>query len=263
MVNIDEIPSEPETRSQLHDSLAGFQRPERAEPEPGDEDPDFLPQESLRQTGTTTYEKVGGHDGEERSDIFEVRLRRAGELKEEATEHFKRGDFAAAKHTYRRAFHHVDYSDLERLQFAEHHSKMIDDAQKPILLNLAQTALKLAEEASVAAAGDPSSRDAVSYYTGGKETAVVDSYSTQNRVPDRGELKYRPGKQLRAAVVYCNTLLAFDKDNVKALYRRGLARERSGNAEGPSSDHSPLLNLQALLAYRCNSLAAADSWRLL
>lgn len=234
MVKIDEIP---ETHSQLHASLADFQRPERAEPEEGDEDPDFLPQESLRQTGATTYEKVGGHAAEERSDIFEVRLQRAGELKDEATEKFKSGDFAAAKQTYRRAFHHVDYSDLERLQFAEHHSKMIDDTQKPILLNLAQTALKLAEEAAAAAAGDPISHDALSYYAGGKETAVVDSYNTKTRAPGRGKLWYRPDKQLRAAVVYCNTLLAFDKDNVKALYRRGLARERSGNAEGPSSNH--------------------------
>lgn len=236
MVKIDEIP---DTHGELRDTLAGFQRPERPEPEEGDEDPDFLPQESLRQTGATTYEKVGGTAAEERSDIFEERLRRASELKDEATEKFKGGCFAAAKQTYRRAFHHVDYSDLERLQFAEHHAKMIDDTQRPILLNLAQTALKLAEEAAAAAAatdGGPSSHDPLSYYAGATEADLVDTYRTKlSKTP---ECKQQVDKQLRAAIVYCSTLLSFDKDNVKALYRRGLARERSGNAEGLYSRHS-------------------------
>lgn len=56
MVKIDEIP---DTHSELRQSLAGFARPERLEVEDGDDDPDFLPQESLRQTGDTTYEKIG------------------------------------------------------------------------------------------------------------------------------------------------------------------------------------------------------------
>ena len=244
MVKIEEIP---DTHSGLRDTLASFQRPERAEPEEGDDDPDFLPQESLRQTGATAYEKVGGAPAEERSDIFEERLRRAAELKDEATEEFKRGNFAAAKKAYRRAFHHADYNDLERLQFAEHHAKMIDDIQKPILLNLAQTALKLAEEAAAAAAAaaaanESSSRDAVRYYAGQKEIPLVDSYSSESQMRGNGELRHRPDKQLRAAVVYCNVLLAFDKDNIKALYRRGLARERSGSPEGPSSNPQPNSN---------------------
>ena len=38
-------------------------------------------------------------------------------------------------------------------------------------------------------------------------------------------------KQLRAAVSYCTRALALKPDSVKALYRRGLARERSEDAE--------------------------------
>ena len=230
MVQIEDIP---DTHSELRDNLANFQRPERAEPRQGDDDPDFLPQESLRQTGATSYEKVGSTAAEERSDIFEERLARAAELKEQATAKFKGGEFAAAKQIYRRALHHVDYSDLERLQFAEHHAKMIDDTQAPILLNLAQTALKLAEETS-AAVSAPSTSDAVSYYAGREERSLVDSYAAGGQSAVRSDPKHCPDKQLRAAAIYCSTVLAFDKNNVKALYRRGLARERSGNAEGPS-----------------------------
>lgn len=177
---------------------------------------------------------TGGATGEERSDIFEERLQRAAELKEEATMKYRSGDFATSKKIYRRAFHHVDYSDLERLQFAEHHAKMIDDAQAPILLNLAQTALKLAEEAVAEAtiACTLSSQDAVGYYAGKEEMALVDIYKTKRHASDGSEPIHQSEKQLRAAVVYCNTVLAFDKDNIKALYRRGLAKERSGNAEG-------------------------------
>ena len=114
MVRIDEIP---DSHSQVRDNLAGFAR-ERKEAEVGDNDPDFLPQETLRQTGALSYEKAGVPADEQRSDIFEERLAKAAELKAEATAEFKAGAYTSAKQIYRRAFHHIDYGDLERLQFA-------------------------------------------------------------------------------------------------------------------------------------------------
>ena len=50
---------------------------EREAPEPGDLDPDFLPQETLRRTGDSSYERVApsdnwaGDEPEVRSDFFE------------------------------------------------------------------------------------------------------------------------------------------------------------------------------------------------
>jgi hypothetical protein len=83
-------------------------------------------------------------------------------------------------------------------QFALRHTQMIDDCQLPILLNLAQVALLLGERES----------------TAGEAGAAA-----------------RPHRQLRACVAYCNRALKLDASNVKALYRRALARERSGDAE--------------------------------
>ena len=293
MVKIDEVP---DTHSQLRNELASMR--EREAPEPGDLDPDFLPQETLRRTGDSSYERVApsdnwaGDEPEVRSDFFEHRLERAAELKEEANALFKGGDFAEAKRIYRRAFHHIDYTDLERLQFAEHHSKMIDDGQLPILLNLAQSALKLAEQRGAAPRPQPPARSgrpdwrrrlparergarmqplpgggrgdgsggsgsggsAEPEAAAGSARHTYDNYQAKwdkwdNEKFVEGVLRDdssasgasraaegRPDKQLRAAVVYCEAVLRFDKDNVKALYRRGLARERSGNAEDALPD---------------------------
>ena len=83
-----------------------------------DEDPDFLPQERLEQTAERHWERVGVPDGiEKRSDIFEERLARAVELKKRASAELRMGNAPMAKHLYRRAFHHADYTELERMQF--------------------------------------------------------------------------------------------------------------------------------------------------
>ena len=193
----------------LQETIANMTAPRQGAGDADDElddDPIFLPQERLEQStlGDGAWQRVGvPESGEERSDIFEERLARAGELKAEATTQLKAGRYALAKQVYRRAFHHADYNELERMQFAPQHEKMINDTQVPILLNLAQTTLKLSEKATAERAADA---------------------------------PLRSDKQLRACIAYCREVLKLEPDNVKALYRRALARERSGDSEDAVPD---------------------------
>ena len=147
-------------------------------------DRDFLPQET------------DACPEENRAYVFEDRLERAEQLRTEANALMKKLDYAAARLTYRRAYYHVDFDELQTFDMQDKHKKMIDDAKLPILLNLAQATLKLAAEYAE---------------TDGKQKS-----------------KERAAKSV---MVYCNAALKIAPDHAKALYRKGLAYEQLSDFE--------------------------------
>ena len=148
------------------------------------DDRDFLPQE----TDACPEEK--------RAYVFEDRLERAEELKVEANALMKKAEYKPARLTYRRAYYHVDFDELQTFDMQDKHLKMIDDAKLPILLNLAQATLKIAAEYAE---------------TDGKQKA-----------------KERSAKSV---MVYCNAAIKIAPGNSKALYRKSLAYEQLGDFE--------------------------------
>lgn len=148
------------------------------------DDRDFLPQETE------------ACPEENRAYVFEDRLERAEELRVEANALMKKLEFVAARLTYRRAYYHVDFDELQTFDMQDKHLKMIDDVKLPILLNLAQATLKIAAE-----------------------YAAMD-----------GKQKSRE-RSAKSVMVYCNAALKIAPDNAKALYRKGLAYEQLGDFE--------------------------------
>ena len=144
---------------------------------------DFLPQES---------EKV---PEENRGYVFEDRLERSAELKDEAKKLMEAGDYAEARQTYKRAYFHADFDELQTWDMQEKHTKMITDVKLPILLNLALATIKLAAEAKSA-----------------------------------GETKDQRASA-KSAMNYVNEALKLEPENTKALYRKGLAYEQLGDFE--------------------------------
>ena len=147
-------------------------------------DRDFLPQE----TDACPEEK--------RAYVFEDRLERAEQLRTEANALMKKLDYAAARLTYRRAYYHVDFDELQTFDMQDKHKKMIDDAKLPILLNLAQATLKLAAE-----------------------YAETDGHQKSKE------------RSAKSVMVYCNAALKIAPDHAKALYRKGLAYEQLSDFE--------------------------------
>lgn len=145
---------------------------------------DFLPQETE------------ACPEEDRSYVFEDRLERAEQIKDEANELMKAQSYKEARLAYRRAYYHVDFDEMQTFDMQEKHLKMISDAKLPILLNLTQAAVKLAEEANA---------------TDGQQKA----------------------KEIlaKSALSYCKEALKIDPGNAKALYRKGLAYEVLGDNE--------------------------------
>jgi hypothetical protein len=148
------------------------------------DDRDFLPQE----TEACPEEK--------RAYVFEDRLERAEELRAEANALMKQLEFKSARLTYRRAYYHVDFDELQTFDMQDKHLKMIDDAKLPILLNLAQATLKIAAQYAE---------------TDGKQKS-----------------KQRSAKSV---MVYCNAALKIAPEHAKALYRKGLAYEQLSDFE--------------------------------
>lgn len=148
------------------------------------DDRDFLPQE----TEACPEEK--------RAYVFEDRLERAEELRVEANALMEKQDYKPARLTYRRAYYHVDFDELQTFDMQDKHLKMIDDAKLPILLNLAQATLKIAAQYAE---------------TDGKQKS-----------------KERSAKSV---MVYCNAALKIAPDHAKALYRKGLAYEQLSDFE--------------------------------
>ena len=50
----------------------------------------------------------------------------------------KDGDAYTARRTYKRAFYHADFDEMQTWDMQDHHKAIIDNVQLPIILNLAQ-----------------------------------------------------------------------------------------------------------------------------
>jgi tetratricopeptide (TPR) repeat protein len=81
----------------------------------------------------------------QRSDIFEERIKKANELVDAGNELFKANDAANAKYHYLAAAYHGDFDFGQELEFTTEHKTQIRNLMIRILLNLANNSLKMKE----------------------------------------------------------------------------------------------------------------------
>lgn len=83
---------------------------------------------------------------DERSSIFEVRLRRAAELKEQGNAAFKAQDWQSALSLYERGLYHSEFDEMQyNFELMDEHRAQVDEARNPLQLNAAACCLKLEE----------------------------------------------------------------------------------------------------------------------
>mmetsp|Transcript_1757 Transcript_1757/g.2371 ORF Transcript_1757/g.2371 Transcript_1757/m.2371 type:complete len:294 (-) Transcript_1757:354-1235(-) len=173
----------------------------------------------------------------ERSAIFETRINFGKRLRELGNSYYNSKKLEDALEAYQRGLYHLDFDEAQvEFELMDRHRDILFAAKVPLLINSAQTLVKMKKEPQVpetdAKRDEPKEGECKPLVerAGAQEKEEVKEKANQEAKEPQGGSKYQQ------ALGFLNEALKLEPDNAKALFWRGRAHTALSNYEQARED---------------------------
>jgi len=203
-------------------------------------------------------------NGHKRSDIFEYRLEKSDELREQGNEFFKNGDFDSAQQRYMAGIYQLDFDVGQQWNLMEKHHNMLNTRKLKVLSNVCGAYLKAKDYTNAKTAADAGLRhlekskledkDAEAKFLYRKGVANLErGFSEEAYEALKKSDAINPGDKLvRQALKQAGDIQKADRQEAKQVWKNHLLSEEDKVLLGPWWQPEAFwLHCKAFCARRC------------